>query len=171
MKPTIEQAINNQIKEELYSGYLYWAMSAHCEHLNLPGFATWFFVQAQEEFDHTRGFYNFMHERGGKVILQALEQPPHEFEGPLQMFEAALSHEQHITGKINELYELARQEKDYAFESFLKWYIDEQVEEEDTAQAIVDKIKMVGTSAPNLYLLDKEMSSRTYSPSSILKQD
>lgn len=160
MKQNIESAINDQIKEELFSAYIYLAMAAYCEHLNLRGMANWFDVQSQEEVDHARGFYNYLVEANGRVRLQAVPEPPTDFKGPLGMAEETLKHEQYITSKINELYELAQSEKDYAFQSFLKWYIDEQVEEEASATELIEKIKMVGKEPAALYILDKEMSAR-----------
>jgi len=171
MNAKIQEAINNQIREEFYSGYLYLSMAAYCGAKTLNGFENWFRVQAQEERDHALGFYNYMLERGGEVKLQALDQPPSSFKGPLELFEAALKHEKHITGKINELFELAANEKDFAFQSFLKWYIDEQVEEEATASEMIDKVKMVGEKGEALYMLDQELGARTYTPSSILKAE
>jgi ferritin len=168
MTNTVENAINEQIKEELFSAYLYLSMSAHSEGLNLKGFASWFGIQVQEELDHARGLYNFMNERGGKVILQALDQPQNDFAGPLSMMKATLEHEQQITGKINALYELAQKEKDYPLESILKWYVDEQVEEEATAAEILNKVKLIGEDGANLYLLDKELGARAYTPASII---
>lgn len=168
MKQNIEEAINTQIKEELFSSYIYIAMAAYCEHLNLRGMANWFSVQGQEEVDHARGLYNYLIDAGGRVKLQAIPEPPADFKGPLGMAEETLKHEQYITGKIHALYELATQEKDYASQSFLKWYIDEQVEEEASATELIEKIKMVGKDQAALYMLDKEMFARKYIPSSIL---
>ena len=171
MQNSIPAAINNQINEELYSGYLYIAMSAYAGSKGLKGLQNWMYVQALEERDHALGFHNFLLDCGGKIVLQEIKAPPSEFGGPLQMFEAALKHEQHITRKIDELYELAVQEKDYAFQSFLKWYIDEQVEEEATAGEMIDKVKLVGETGPGVLALDKELAMRAYSPSSILKSE
>ena len=168
MKQTLHNALNDQIQEELYSGYLYWAMAAHCANQNLLGFENWFMVQAQEERDHALGFYNYLVARGAQVTLKALKQPPATFKGPLHLFEEALKHEQHITAKINALYELAGKEKDFATQSFLKWYLDEQVEEEANAQAMIDAITLVGNKGEALYLLDKELAARTYKQAAIL---
>ena len=171
MNQNIQQAINDQIREELYSGYLYMAMSAYAASKGLKGLQNWMHVQALEERDHAIGLHNFLLDRGGKVVLQALEAPPSQFGGPLQIFEEGLKHEQHTTRKIHELYELAVAEKDYAFQSFLKWYIDEQVEEEATASEMIDKVKLVGEAGPGMLALDKELTMRAYKPSSILKSE
>ncbi len=168
MNKKIEQAINDQIREELYSSYLYLSIAAYCESLSFKGFANWFTVQAKEELDHAMGFYNYVHERGGKVVLQAIDQPPADFKGHLHVFEESLKHEQHITERINGLFKLATEENDYAFQSFVKWYIDEQVEEEANANEMIDKLKQVGDSGPALYMLDKELQTRQHTPASIL---
>jgi ferritin len=167
----IPSAINDQIKEELYSGYLYMAMSAYAASKGLKGLQNWMHIQALEERDHALGFHNFLLDCGGKIVLQELKAPPSEFGGPLQMFQEALKHEQFITGKINELHELAAEKKDYAFQSFLKWYIDEQVEEEATASEMIDRVKLAGETGTGMFVLDKELAARTYTPSSILKID
>lgn len=125
-------AFNGQIKEELYSSYIYLSMAAYCESLNLPGFAHWMRAQSQEELEHAMKFYEFVLERGGRVALQALGQPPAEYEGPLGVFKETLKHEQFITGCIGNLYGLAVAEKDYASQIFLQWFVKEQVEEERT---------------------------------------
>lgn len=166
MTEKTQNAINMQIKEELYSSYLYLAMSAYAQAKNLSGVANWFYVQAKEEIDHAMGFYNYLLERGGEVELQEIAKPPKKFESVTSLFEEGLKHEQHITGTINALYVLATEEKDYAFQSFLKWYIEEQVEEEANATEIIEKIKLVGDSGPVLYMLDKELSGRQYTPTS-----
>lgn len=161
MNSTIESAINKQINEELFSAYLYLAIAADAGAKGYPGLQNWMTVQAQEEVQHAMKFYNFVLERGGKVELQELAAPEKEFGSPLDMFKAGLEHEKHITSCIHNLYELAQQEKDYPFQSILQWFIDEQVEEEATAQAMIDKVELVGDKGAQFYALDKELSQRS----------
>lgn len=162
MKSTIEKAINEQINAEFYSAYLYLSMAAYFDSINLPGFANWMKVQYDEEFFHTMKFYNYVYERGGKVTMNAVSCPPTKFTSPLNAFEETLKHEKHVTELIHKLFELALKEKDYAFQSFLKWYIDEQVEEENNAHTIIEKLKLVGDKGEGIYILDKELGTRTF---------
>ena len=152
--------MNEQIKNELHSAYIYLSMSAYFESTNLPGLANWMRTQEQEERMHAFKFYDFIHERGGRVILQDIDQPPSEFESPLDVFEKTLEHEQKVTAMINNLYELAVQEKDYASQIFLQWFITEQVEEEDNASQIIETLKMIGDSDHGLLMLDRELAGR-----------
>jgi len=152
--------MNEQIKNELYSAYLYLSMSAYCEAANLPGFAHWMRVQAQEEVGHAMKFYDFICERGGRVVLQAIDQPPVEFQSPLHVFEQILEHEQKVTAMIHDLYGLAAQEKDYASQAFLQWFVTEQVEEEGSATQIVETLKMIGDKGQALVMLDRELGKR-----------
>lgn len=158
---TLEKAMNDQINEELYSAYLYLSMAAHFEAANLGGFAHWMRLQAQEEQAHAMKFFDFINERNGRVRLQAIAQPPAEFGSPLTVFQQAFEHEQHITGRINYLYELAMKEKDYASRPLLQWFVDEQVEEENHAQQIVEQLKMVGEGGMALMMLDRQLGSRS----------
>ena len=144
----------------LYSAYLYLSMSAYCEAANLPGFAHWMRVQAQEEVSHAMKFYDFICERGGRVVLQAIDQPPTEFQSPLHVFEQTLEHEQKVTVMIHDLYALAAQEKDYASQAFLQWFVTEQVEEEGSATQIVETLKMIGDKGQALVMLDRELGKR-----------
>lgn len=162
----IQTAINHQIKEELYSSYLYLSMSAYAAGRNLKGFANWFSVQAKEELDHAMGFFTYLLNRGGKVELLEIPKPPNVFKSPKSLFDEGLKHEQFITGKINLLYELSGEEKDYSFQSFLKWYIDEQVEEEGNAAEMIEKMKMAGESEATLLLIDSQLAIRVYKQSS-----
>jgi ferritin len=160
LNKTLQDAMNEQIKNELYSAYLYLSMSAYCEAANLPGFAHWMRMQAQEEEAHAMKFYHFIHERGGRVILQAIDQPPVEFPSPLAVFEQTLEHEQKVTAMIHDLYTLAAEEKDYASQAFLQWFVTEQVEEEDSASQILETLKMIGDKGHALLMLDRELGSR-----------
>jgi ferritin len=160
LSKTIQDAMNEQIKNELYSAYLYLSMSAYCEAANLPGFAHWMRVQAQEEEAHAMKFYDFIYERGGRVVLQAIDQPPVEFQSPLHVFEQTLEHEQKVTAMIHDLYALAVQEKDYASQAFLQWFVTEQVEEEGSATQILETLKMIGDKGQALIMLDRELGKR-----------
>jgi len=158
------QALNEQINAELYSAYLYISMAAYFESVNLPGFANWMRVQTQEELMHAMKIYDFVNERGGRVILKAIEQPPVEWKSPLAVFEATYKHEQKVTGLINELVNLAIEEKDHATNAFLQWFINEQVEEEKSAGDIVGRLKLIEGSPQALYMVDKEMAQRVFIP-------
>lgn len=162
MNKKIEKAINEQINAEMYSAYLYLAMAAYFDGQTLSGFANWMKVQAKEEMTHAMKFYHFVYERGGAVTLEAIDKPPANFKSALDIAEQVLKHEQKVTGMINGLYELAVKEKDYAFQSFLKWFIDEQVEEEASASELIDKVKLAGDNGHGLYLLDKELAGRKF---------
>lgn len=160
MKSTIQKAINEQINAELYSAYLYLSMAAYLDKISLSGFSHWMKMQANEEVSHAMKFYHFVYERGGSVHLKAIDQPPADFKSPLNLASHVLEHEKKVTGLIHKLYELAQAEKDYAFESLLKWFIDEQVEEEDNATHLVEKIKLAGEKGPGLFMFDKELGKR-----------
>jgi len=135
-------------------------MSAYSESIGLPGLAHWMRVQAQEEQGHAMRFYRFIAERGGRVELQALDQPPAEYGSPLDLFEKTLAHERKVTGLINDLYALAVREEDYASQVFMQWFITEQVEEEQNATQILEVLKMIGDSAQGLLMLDRELGQR-----------
>jgi ferritin len=156
----IENAINKQINAELWSAYLYLSMSAYFESINLGGFANWMRVQAQEEVGHAMRFYNHVVERRSRVTVSAITAPPVSWKSPLNAFEDAFKHEQKVTGLIYDIASIATAEKDHATMSMLKWFIDEQVEEESSTDAIVQKLKMIGSNTGGLYMLDRELSQR-----------
>ncbi len=156
----VERAFNDQLAAETYSAYLYWSMSAALEEMQMPGFAHWMRVQAQEEMAHAMKFYRHLVERGGRVKLGAIAAPPTDWESPAKMFEDVLKHERHVTSLIHKLVETAAQEKDYAAGVFLQWFVSEQVEEEAAAELVLVKIRMVQDSQGGLYMLDKEMGQR-----------
>lgn len=156
----MQDAINEQIKNELYSGYLYLAMAAYAEDQNLPGFAHWMKAQCQEEVEHAMKFFNYVAERGGRVELKAIDQPPVEFDSPTALFEETLAHEKKVTALINDLYELALEEKDYPSQVLLQWYIEEQVEEESTAEGILETLKMAGEAGQALVMMDRALAHR-----------
>jgi ferritin len=158
---TVQDAINEQIKNELYSAYLYLSMAAYFESLNLPGFVNWMKVQASEEQEHAMKFFDYVVERGGRVQLKAIEQPPFEWKSPLDVFEQVLEHEQKVTGMINSLYALALKENDYASQVMLHWFIAEQVEEELNAATIVEQLKMITAHETAILMLDHDLGKRS----------
>jgi ferritin len=162
----MERALNDQSNAEMYSAYLYLAMSAYFESVSLKGFANWMMVQAQEEMTHAMKFYNFVNERGGRVVLKAIEAPPKEWAHPQEVFEAVLEHEKKVTGLINSLVDLAIEERDHASNIFLQWFVSEQVEEEDSANEVLQKIKLIGDARGNMFLLDRELGARVFTDSS-----
>ncbi len=159
----VEAGINDQIMKEFYSAYLYLSMAAFCEAENFPGFSHWLRLQYQEEISHAERLYNFLLNRGGKVVLQAIAKPPSSFKGPWEVMEQALKHEKEVTTAIHELYELTGKEKDYASQMELQWFISEQVEEERTVEEIIAQLQMAGDSPPGLLLIDRQLASRTLS--------
>ena len=160
MNQKVQDALNKQINAELHSAYIYLSMSAHFEERSLSGMAQWMRLQAEEEMGHTMRLYDFVHARGGTVILEAVEGPPTEWGTPVSIFEAALAHEKKITGMIHDLYALATEERDYPAQSMLQWFVDEQVEEEDNVGNVVDQLKMVSDDLPGLLLMDRELGAR-----------
>ena len=170
IKDKIQGAINKQINAELYSSYLYLSMSSYFESINLKGCANWMRVQTQEELVHVMKFYDYLIERGGKVILSAIESPPTEWTSPLAVFEHAYKHEQKVTGLINDLVDLAVAEKDHASNNFLQWFVSEQVEEEASADEVVQKIKLMGDARGGLFMIDRELAQRVLTPPASQKQ-
>ncbi len=160
LKPKMEAALNEQINRELFSSYLYLSMAAYFESQSFPGMAQWMRYQAQEENAHAMKFYEFVHERNGRVALKEIAEPKTEWQSPLNAFEEAMAHEQLITGCINELADLSLEEKDHAAHSFLQWFVNEQVEEESTVQAILDKLNLVGDNGVALFMVDQELGQR-----------
>jgi ferritin len=152
--------LNKQVNEELYSAYLYQSMAAFADSEGYKGTSVWLDNQAQEEMIHARKIYDFILERGGKVKLLGIEEPPEEFGKILEIFEASLKHEEHITGRINHLVSIARDEKDYATDNFLQWFVGEQVEEESTVQDILDKLYLIGDHPGGIFQLDRELGTR-----------
>jgi ferritin len=164
LSKNVQKAMNEQINAELYSSYLYLSMSAHFSSVNLNGFANWMRIQAQEELMHAMKFYDHVNEREGRVMLKAIEGPQVEWGTPLEIFEAVYKHEQHVTGLINSLVSFSMEEKDFASNSFLQWFVDEQVEEESTASDLVEQIRLVGESKGGLFMLDRELGQRVFTP-------
>lgn len=162
LNETIHKAINEQINAELYSAYLYQSMMAHFDALGLQGFANWMRVQSMEETLHAYKFYDYVIERGMKVTLTAIAGPETEWATPLAAFQQVLEHEQKVTALINGLMDIALETRDHASTSFLQWFIDEQVEEEAGAEAIVNKLRLVGDSPQALLMVDGELGARVF---------
>lgn len=158
----VKNVLNEQVNKELYSAYLYLSMSAYFSDLGLLGFANWMRVQTQEETAHAMFIYDFLIDRGEKVILTAIETPPTSWNNPLHAIEEALKHEIYVTGLINNIVSVAEEVKDRATMSYMNWFVDEQVEEEANAKEIIDKLKLIGDDKSALYLLDKDLSARVF---------
>lgn len=157
----VQDEMNQQVQRELESAYIYLSMAAYFEAMNLPGFANWMRVQFQEEQAHAFKFFDYINDRGGRVVLEAINQPPIEFKSPIDAFEITLAHEEKITGHINDLYALATRENDYASQTLLQWFIIEQVEEEKSAGDILNSLGMIGENYTALLMLDRELGQRT----------
>ena len=164
IKEEILKALNKQINAEFYSAYLYLSMAAYFESINLKGFANWMRVQAKEEVTHAMRIYDYIIERGGRVKLMAIDEPPFEWESPLHAFEAAYNHEVKVTEMINELVDLALKAKDHATYNMLQWFVNEQVEEEASTDEIVQKLRIVGNEGRALFMIDRELAQRTFTP-------
>jgi len=162
LSKNMEKAFSDQINAELFSSYLYLSMASHFTHTNLNGFANWMSIQVKEENAHGMMMFNFVHERGGKVALKAIDMPESEWKNPIEVFEATLAHEQKVTGLINNLLDLALQEKDHASANFLQWFIKEQVEEEANATSILEQLKIVEGKGHGVLLLDRELQTRVF---------
>lgn len=154
--------INKQINAEMFSAYLYLSMSGWFESKGLSGFATWMRAQAKEENFHAEKFYDFVYERGGHVELDTIDKPESQWDSPLHIFEAALQHEEKVTAMINDLVDTAIAEKDHATNNFLQWFVAEQVEEEASAGAVVDRLKLIDGDSAGLFALDLEMGKRVF---------
>jgi ferritin len=162
IKEKVLTAINNQINAEFYSAYLYLSMSSYLYRKGLPGFANWMYIQYQEELTHGNKFFNYANERGGKVELKAIDQVPVEFKNILSVWEKALEHEQKVTSLINGIMDVAIAEGDHATISFLKWFVDEQVEEEANITEILDTLKLIDGQGNGIFMLDREMRQRVF---------
>lgn len=158
----LEKALNEQLNAEMYSAYLYLSMSAYFSDIGLDGFANWMRVQAKEEQFHAMKFYDYINERGGRVLLTAIEAPKIEWDSPLACIEAVLEHEQKVTALVNGLVDLAIEEKDHATNIFLQWFVTEQVEEEDSVNAVLNKLRLLDGESNGMFILDKEMSTRVF---------
>jgi len=160
----MQDQINEQIKHETFSAYLYFSMAAYFHAESLDGMAQWMKAQAQEELDHALRFFNHIDERGGRVELDAIEKPQTSWDSPVAAFEAALAHEEFITGRINELVRVAAEENDNAAGIMLQWFVTEQVEEEASVTKVIDMLKRIGESGHGLLMADRELGQRVASP-------
>ncbi len=162
ISPKIQDAINAQINAEFWSAYLYLSMGMHFEAEGHAGIANWFRIQFKEEQAHAEIFINYLIQRGGRVELKPIDAVPTEWASPLAAFEATLEHEEKVTSLINNLYALAESEHDYATRGKLDWFVSEQVEEEETAKNLIDRLKLVGDNGLALFMLDQELAARVY---------
>lgn len=160
----VVNVLNEQVNKELFSAYLYLSMSAYFSDLGLNGFASWMRVQFQEEQAHAMLVYDFLVSRNQKVILEAISKPKNEWQNPLNVFEEVLMHEEYVTRLINNIVSVAEETKDRATTSYFMWFIDEQVQEEASAQEIISKLKLIGEDKSALYLLDKDLATRVFTP-------
>ncbi|MFC2162189.1 ferritin [Candidatus Altiarchaeota archaeon] len=167
----IEEALNGQINAELYSSYLYLGMGGYFESLNLSGFAHWMRIQAQEELLHGLKIYDYVIERGGNAALDAIDKPSSGWKSALSVFEAAYEHEKKVTKMINDIVDMAHEERDHATVSFLNWFVDEQVEEESSADAIVQQLKLIGDAKGALVMYDRELAQRPAKLMPVLTQE
>jgi len=156
----MQAALNTQVKYEIESAYLYLAMSAYCENINLPGMAAWLRVQWQEELAHAMKLFQYMNERDGRILLEAISKPPSDYDSPSAIFTQVLAHEKKVTAAINALYDVAIKEKDLPTQIELQWFVKEQVEEEKSAQDILNMIQIAGESGVSLLMLDRQLGQR-----------
>ena len=156
----MQKELNEQVNKEFYSAYMYLAMSAYCNTIGLPGFAHWMRMQYEEESLHVTKMYDYILGQGGEVHLMAIEEPEKEYGSPLQIFEKTLEHEQYVTDMIHRLMDLAIEEKDYATQTFLQWYVTEQVEEEANVNDILAPLRMVGEDKGGLMMIDQQLAGR-----------
>ncbi|MDH5804800.1 MAG: ferritin [Gemmatimonadota bacterium] len=161
---TIQEALNKQIQHEFSAAYSYLAMCAYFEDQNFSGFAKWCRTQYEEEIAHGMRLFDFVHTRGGRVKILGIEEPATDFASPLDVFEKALKQEMQVTKLIYDLYELSQKERDYGTQVELQWFITEQIEEEDTFEAIIQSLKLAGDNRAALLLLDRQMGERPASP-------
>ena len=167
MNEKIASLLNDQINKEFYSAYLYLDISNYYDGLDLDGYANYYMIQAQEERDHALLFMKYMQNNGLKVTLEAIGKPDKVFNSVLDPMVIAAEHERYVTALINEIYHEAHQAKDYRTMKFLDWFVDEQMEEEDNADTMVSRYKLLGQDPKGLYLLDQEYAARTYTAPSL----
>lgn len=158
----LEDAFNEQINAELYSSYLYLSMAAYFDDINLSGMASWMKIQAQEEISHAIKFYNFLAERGGRGKMAPIAGPETEWDSPLAAFEQTYSHECEVSARINKLMDVAIEERDHMAKELLHWFIAEQVEEESSADKVVQELKLIGDNGHGILMIDRELGARTF---------
>lgn len=156
----LESALNDHLGAELYASHLYLSMAAYCESVALPGAAQWMGIQSVEERAHAMRFFRYIADRGGRVTLGSLDEPPAGFGSPLSVFEQALEHERAVTDRIGQLYRMSGEAHDYATQAFLQWFVNEQVEEERLLSGLVDSMRMIGDDKTGLLALDRELGTR-----------
>ena len=156
----MQDALNEQVNKEFFSAYMYLAMSAYCSTIGLPGFANWMRMQYEEEIMHVTKMYDYIMGQGGVIELKAIEQPDQVYGTPLEIFEKTLEHEQLVTNLIHRLMDLAVEERDYATQTFLQWYVTEQVEEESNVNDILSPLRMVGDDKGGLMMIDQQLAGR-----------
>jgi len=156
----IEKALNAQINKEFFSSYLYLSMSSYFESKNLTGMANWMKIQANEEHLHAMRFYAYVIQKGGRVILAAVETPKYDWKSPLDVYEDTYTHEKFVTASIDDLVNLSLEVKDHATNNFLQWFVTEQVEEESNVTKIIDDLKMIGENNYGIFMLDRELGTR-----------
>jgi ferritin len=164
MNKRMEDALNEQVNAEMFSSYLYLSMSAYFADMNLNGFANWMRVQAQEELAHAMKFFDYINERSVRIELKAIEQPRKEWGSVIEAMEETYKHEQLITSLINNLVNVAIEEKDHATNNFLQWFVSEQVEEEAHANELLSELKMIDGKGPALFMIDRELKNRVFVP-------
>lgn len=160
----LEQELNQQLNREFFSAYLYMSMASYFQSVDLLGFANWMQIQTQEELTHAKKIYNFINQRGGRVILEQIEKPKTNWETPLAAFEESLKHEVFITNSINNIVNAALEEKDHATNIFLQWFVTEQVEEEASVTEIINKLKLMKDTPGAVFMLDRELGQRKFMP-------
>jgi ferritin len=162
MNKKIEQMINEQMNFEIYSAYIYLAMGAYCDSIDLNGFANWMKVQWEEELFHAKKMYMYLVERGGRPTFSAIPEPKKDYESVKEAFEQALAHEKIVTERINNIMTTAIEENDHATKSFLNWFVDEQVEEESNVDSILKKLNLLNNSGHGMFMMDKDLATRVF---------
>lgn len=160
----MESAINEQMNWELYSSYMYFSMASYFESQNLKGCSSWMRVQAMEELSHFKKMYDFLTARGGRAVMSEIKAPPAEWKNALDAFEETLKHEEHVTSRINDLVDIALELRDHASNSFLQWFVDEQVEEEESVNDVLQNLKLNESNPGGLFIIDKELGARVFTP-------
>lgn len=163
LKKKIQDELNKQMVREIYSAYLYLSMAGYFDFLNLKGFSNWMKVQAQEEMVHAMKFYDYIAQKG-RVTLGAIDAPPDEWKSPVDVFDNVLKHERKVTAFINKLVDIAIAEKDHATNNFLQWYVNEQVEEEASAEEVLQKVRLAGKENSTLFMMDADLARRVFTP-------
>lgn len=156
------ESLSHQINREIYSSYLYLSMAAYATSIGLKGFVNWFNVQVKEELIHAEKIYNYVGQQGGRVLLEAIEQPPCDFASAVDLFKRTLGHEKKVTKMINDLVNLAKHENDHATEAFLQWFVTEQVEEEANATEVLQKLELIGKDGNGLLIIDSQLATRVF---------